>query len=95
MFIYYRKTICEHGNFSGREKNARKKGQFKSITAFLTVFLDKTKAPKPCGMGLFAVPIIALRNEKGSYNHILCETWQMNIIALRNEKGSYNTSSIK
>ena len=68
MFIYYRKTICEHGNFSGREKTARKKGQFKSITTFLTVFLDKTKAPKPCGMGLFAVPIIALRNEKGSYN---------------------------
>ena len=91
MFIYYRKTICEHGNFSGREKNARKKGQFKSITAFLTVFLDKTKAPKPCGMGLFAVPIIALRNEKGSYNQINQLTGRRFIIALRNEKGSYNS----
>ena len=90
MFIYYRKTICEHGNFSGREKNARKKGQFKSITAFLTVFLDKTKAPKPCGMGLFAVPIIALRNEKGSYNSELGVYKTQEIIALRNEKGSYN-----
>ena len=90
MFIYYRKTICEHGNFSGREKTARKKGQFKSITTFLTVFLDKTKAPKPCGMGLFAVPIIALRNEKGSYNIKRSPVWRKSIIALRNEKGSYN-----
>ena len=41
-------------------------------------------------MGLFAVPIIALRNEKGSYNlpdHI---NEARSIIALRNEKGSYN-----
>ena len=90
MFIYYRKTICEHGNFSGREKTARKKGQFKSITAFLTVFLDKTKAPKPYGMGLFAVPIIALRNEKGSYNSRVISMFTHCIIALRNEKGSYN-----
>ena len=90
MFIYYRKTICEHGNFSGREKTARKKGQFKSITAFLTVFLDKTKAPKPYGMGLFAVPIIALRNEKGSYNLVNQLFNRLCIIALRNEKGSYN-----
>ena len=94
MFIYYRKTICEHGNFSGREKTARKKGQFKSITAFLTVFLDKTKAPKPYGMGLFAVPIIALRNEKGSYNLILILALSSMIIALRNEKGSYNSLHI-
>ena len=90
MFIYYRKTICEHGNFSGREKTARKKGQFKSITAFLSVFLDKTKAPKPCGMGLLAVPIIALRNEKGSYNFPTLAYQIYAIIALRNEKGSYN-----
>ena len=95
MFIYYRKTICEHGNFSGREKTARKKGQFKSITAFLTVFLDKTKAPKPYGMGLFAVPIIALRNEKGSYNVVIFGVVTTLIIALRNEKGSYNKFSFK
>ena len=95
MFIYYRKTICEHGNFSGREKTARKKGQFKSITAFLTVFLDKTKAPKPYGMGLFAVPIIALRNEKGSYNDVIFKDEEALIIALRNEKGSYNTKFVR
>ena len=95
MFIYYRKTICEHGNFSGREKTARKKGQFKSITAFLTVFLDKTKAPKPYGMGLFAVPIIALRNEKGSYNDSYFDITIGYIIALRNEKGSYNSKHRK
>ena len=41
-------------------------------------------------MGLFAVPIIALRNEKGSYNQIECELKVEDIIALRNEKGSYN-----
>ena len=42
-------------------------------------------------MGLFAVPIIALRNEKGSYNQDLRLIHELNIIALRNEKGSYNT----
>ena len=90
MFIYYRKTICEYGNFSGREKTARKKGQFKSVIAFLAVFLDKTKAPKPYGTGLFGVPIIALRNEKGSYNSVQNALSDKAIIALRNEKGSYN-----
>ena len=57
---------------------------------FFSRFLDKTKAPKPCGMGLFAVPIIALRNEKGSYNSTGAIILQNYIIALRNEKGSYN-----
>ena len=41
-------------------------------------------------MGLFAVPIIALRNEKGSYNPDLFHMLVESIIALRNEKGSYN-----
>ena len=41
-------------------------------------------------MGLFAVPIIALRNEKGSYNLYGLEYVDTVIIALRNEKGSYN-----
>ena len=41
-------------------------------------------------MGLFAVPIIALRNEKGSYNMFDYLYTQRKIIALRNEKGSYN-----
>ena len=57
---------------------------------FFSRFLDKTKAPKPCGMGLFAVPIIALRNEKGSYNEQHFDINKEKIIALRNEKGSYN-----
>ena len=34
--------------------------------------------------------IIALRNEKGSYNSIAEYIDLKNIIALRNEKGSYN-----
>ena len=41
-------------------------------------------------MGLFAVPIIALRNEKGSYNLNTLLMQRLRIIALRNEKGSYN-----
>ena len=41
-------------------------------------------------MGLFAVPIIALRNEKGSYNIAIVDKDGGLIIALRNEKGSYN-----
>ena len=41
-------------------------------------------------MGLFAVPIIALRNEKGSYNQDYPILHAELIIALRNEKGSYN-----
>ena len=41
-------------------------------------------------MGLFAVPIIALRNEKGSYNQTPVNNNICDIIALRNEKGSYN-----
>ena len=41
-------------------------------------------------MGLFAVPIIALRNEKGSYNRSFNDRGGDWIIALRNEKGSYN-----
>ena len=44
-------------------------------------------------MGLFAVPIIALRNEKGSYNIWNSSIKPELIIALRNEKGSYNEYS--
>ena len=43
-------------------------------------------------MGLFAVPIIALRNEKGSYNRLRYIVDKREIIALRNEKGSYNNN---
>ncbi|EGC72425.1 hypothetical protein HMPREF9417_0999 [Haemophilus parainfluenzae ATCC 33392] len=38
--------------------------------------------------------IIALRNEKGSYNMIAPGAISKSIIALRNEKGSYNSSLV-
>ena len=34
--------------------------------------------------------IVALRNEKGSYNHLNLLISPALIVALRNEKGSYN-----
>ena len=34
--------------------------------------------------------IVALRNEKGSYNYAMTYTNTTQIVALRNEKGSYN-----
>ena len=40
--------------------------------------------------GLKAFKIVALRNEKGSYNGVLYKTVFILIVALRNEKGSYN-----
>ena len=36
------------------------------------------------------MPIVALRNEKGSYNPDVVERLIVEIVALRNEKGSYN-----
>ena len=37
------------------------------------------------------MPIVALRNEKGSYNSLDVQARQIYIVALRNEKGSYNS----
>ena len=37
--------------------------------------------------------IVALRNEKGSYNQPLKGLPRLKIVALRNEKGSYNNPS--
>ena len=34
--------------------------------------------------------IVALRNEKGSYNNVAAYQSHFIIVALRNEKGSYN-----
>ena len=39
---------------------------------------------------LSVLAIVALRNEKGSYNCRQTTTPQAGIVALRNEKGSYN-----
>ena len=36
--------------------------------------------------------IVALRNEKGSYNPVYYGYGFLKIVALRNEKGSYNKS---
>ena len=36
--------------------------------------------------------IVALRNEKGSYNRPMATATRESIVALRNEKGSYNLS---
>ena len=36
--------------------------------------------------------IVALRNEKGSYNSHMKERKTRTIVALRNEKGSYNNA---
>ena len=36
--------------------------------------------------------IVALRNEKGSYNVTYVGLNELQIVALRNEKGSYNES---
>ena len=35
--------------------------------------------------------IVALRNEKGSYNILTGVAYRATIVALRNEKGSYNS----
>ena len=40
-------------------------------------------------------PIVALRNEKGSYNNSGVINNRRVIVALRNEKGSYNTKKIE
>ena len=37
--------------------------------------------------------IVALRNEKGSYNNQAREDRNKGIVALRNEKGSYNNTA--
>ena len=39
---------------------------------------------------VMTLTIIALRNEKGSYNRTIVRILSERIIALRNEKGSYN-----
>ena len=37
--------------------------------------------------------IVALRNEKGSYNGVQLHILPTKIVALRNEKGSYNAKT--
>ena len=47
------------------------------------------------GMKDKEIIIIALRNEKGSYNKSQEHLKEFRIIALRNEKGSYNVYLLK
>ena len=72
------------------EKKPQEKKSIQINYCFFNRFFRQKKAPKPYGMGLFAVPIIALRNKKGSYNVFLPISSTRSIIALRNKKGSYN-----
>ena len=41
-------------------------------------------------LALNPTQIVALRNEKGSYNSVDTMATKLSIVALRNEKGSYN-----
>ena len=41
-------------------------------------------------VGITIEVIVALRNEKGSYNRFRLHLLWLRIVALRNEKGSYN-----
>ena len=43
---------------------------------------------RPCKA--LTLQIVALRNEKGSYNYLARRHFASLIVALRNEKGSYN-----
>ena len=43
---------------------------------------------------VIGVAIVALRNEKGSYNEQLQSAPLNEIVALRNEKGSYNIKNV-
>ena len=72
------------------EKKPQEKKSIQINYCFFNRFFRQKKAPKPYGMGLFAVPIIALRNKKGSYNIPCATSLTPFIIALRNKKGSYN-----
>ena len=53
----------------------------------------KKGATTPKRMDILGNSIIALRNEKGSYNLDSVNTELCSIIALRNEKGSYNITT--
>ena len=44
--------------------------------------------------GMELIAIVALRNEKGSYNSSFYRLKKLMIVALRNEKGSYNWHNI-
>ena len=77
------------------EKKPQEKKSIQINYCFFNRFFRQKKAPKPYGMGLFAVPIIALRNKKGSYNVLAVGSRLRRIIALRNKKGSYNLNYLK
>ena len=94
LFGSNRKAICHHETAVGRAKNPRKKGQFRSTIIILSPFFRQNKTGNPYRIRISRWSIVALRNEKGSYNCKKLNTRIRAIVALRNEKGSYNTADI-
>ena len=92
LFGSNRKAICHHETAVGRAKNPRKKGQFRSTIIILSPFFRQNKTGNPYRIRISRWSIVALRNEKGSYNTISTGAIVKAIVALRNEKGSYNAA---
>ena len=90
LFGSNRKAICHHETAVGRAKNPRKKGQFRSTIIILSPFFRQNKTGNPYRIRISRWSIVALRNEKGSYNSGHLQELYSLIVALRNEKGSYN-----
>ena len=90
LFGSNRKAICHHETAVGRAKNPRKKGQFRSTIIILSPFFRQNKTGNPYRIRISRWSIVALRNEKGSYNPNEVKWYLFCIVALRNEKGSYN-----
>ena len=93
LFGSNRKAICHHETAVGRAKNPRKKGQFRSTIIILSPFFRQNKTGNPYRIRISRWSIVALRNEKGSYNKFTPAVKLNLIVALRNEKGSYNPFS--
>ena len=87
------KAICHHETTVGRVENPRKKGKFRPTIIILSSFFRQNKTGNPYRIRISRRSIVALRNEKGSYNLILTSVQFSTIVALRNEKGSYNQRS--
>ena len=84
------KAICHHETTIGRAKNPRKKSKFRPTIIILSSFFRQNKTGNPYKIRISRWGIVALRNEKGSYNTIANAAHEHCIVALRNEKGSYN-----
>ena len=95
LFGSNRKAICHHETTIGRAKNPRKKSKFRPTIIILSSFFRQNKTGNPYKIRISRWGIVALRNEKGSYNPRTSTTVSTKIVALRNEKGSYNQTQKK